>query len=226
MLHIFFVILFAALISADSQMHFWMGNASSYVTHARTTLYLPATPKPLMRHLSLWPGLGTTDGLLIQTVSMSAANVVKESASPTCVPWCIGASYYAPSAAGQIFGARVPAKPGAAVTIDYHYDPKSQRYFQDVKMGGKIVSRMSNHGAVGKQWYIGVESHEGGLQGTSPAHVYGQTTIWLAKPEPGLRFSKKLQETSFTPPVTRDGGRSWHIDTIRIGKVNFGLPDG
>lgn len=54
--------------------YFSLGPTNSWIREANTTLVLPTVPSPAADRLVLWPGMGTSDGDLIQAIALAVAN--------------------------------------------------------------------------------------------------------------------------------------------------------
>jgi hypothetical protein len=67
-------ILQAAGVSATTYgfgPYFSLGPTNSWIREANTTLVLPTVPSPAADRLALWPGMGTSDGDLIQAIAVA-----------------------------------------------------------------------------------------------------------------------------------------------------------
>lgn len=51
--------------------YFSLGPTNSWIREANTTLVLPEVPSPAVDRLALWPGMGTSDGDLIQAIAVA-----------------------------------------------------------------------------------------------------------------------------------------------------------
>ena len=208
---------------ATGNWHFWFDDAESHIVSMQTYLTLPAAPAPMMTDLSLWPGVPTASEILVQTFAMSAADQRGESAAPCAgAPWCIAASHYDPHDTHwkQTVAAYRPARPGETVMVDYRYDAATGNITQWAVMDGATVSYLSSHSGPGRYFGFSVESTGARQTGTSPAHVWRNTTIRLAQPEPGYN-AQSIRGTTYTEPTTPDGGLTWHVEEVSIGPHSF-----
>ena len=222
-MHLLVLLSLLSFTQAFGAYHFWNNNVTSYVTGAITYLTLPEAPDPMMPMLVLWPGLyASPGGILTQTLAMSAANPWAEGAGNACQgsPWCIVCSYYTASTERQTAGRYQAAAAGQTVMIQYQYDAATGNYTQWAVIDGATVSEVSSCAGTAPQWAISVESAANPQKGSSPAHVYRNSTVWFARPEPSTTFGS-LGDTTYTKPTTTDGGWTWHIDKISIGSYKF-----
>ncbi len=54
--------------------YFSLGPTKSWIREAKTTLIIPKVPSPQEERLTLWPGMGTNGGDLIQALAVSFQN--------------------------------------------------------------------------------------------------------------------------------------------------------
>lgn len=111
-------------------------------------------------------------------------------------------------------GKLVPADPGSRVTFHYKYNDGTAKYDQTVALNGVVVSSLSTSSGKAQGWGTAVEC-QGAACGTVPAHQYVGTTLVMNVADPNYYKTKGVTGATGNM-VTKDGGKTWTIDTISI----------
>lgn len=154
------VLLGAVSVSATTYgfgPYFSLGPTSSWIRESNTTLVLPAVPSPAADRLALWPGMGTSDGDLIQAIAVATKNPATECGGSTG-QWCVFASTLETE---QEYGKELPENAGTALVIHCmilgfpipwgswlmsridKYNDSTAKYDQTVSINGAVVSSLS-----------------------------------------------------------------------------------
>ncbi|PNP80928.1 hypothetical protein FNYG_05743 [Fusarium nygamai] len=185
--------------------------SGSWIREATSTLVLPDVPQGSTGVASLWVGMGTDKGDLIQSI---ADNWQSDE-------WSIFA--YTLTKTGDNSQLPVqdehqtPAKKGDRVTMHYKYDTSTQEYVQYVSINGKQVSTLSTskgHEAMG----FGSSVECGASDcGTIGAHQWVDTKIILDTADPNyIQTFGKGEGVTGGEMTTSDGGKTWVIsDPLR-----------
>ncbi|KAF5984893.1 hypothetical protein FCOIX_2371 [Fusarium coicis] len=180
--------------------------SGSWIREATSTLVLPDVPQGSTGVASLWVGMGTDKGDLIQSI---ADNWQSDD-------WSIFA--YTLTKTGDNSQLPVqdehqtPAKKGDRVTMHYKYDSSTQEYVQYVSINGKQVSSLSTskgHEAMG----FGSSVECGASDcGTIGAHQWVDTKIILDTADPNyIQTFGKGEGVTGGEMTTSDGGKTWVI---------------
>ena len=189
--------------------------SNSFIREATTTLILPKTNNPQTGNLALWPGMGTSDGDLIQGLAISVSDT-SAGCAKSSGKWCIIASTLETT---QKMGKAVPADPGSKVTFHYKYNDATKKYDQTVALNGVVVSSLSTDSGKAQGWGTAVECQQAAC-GTAPAHQYINTKLVMDVADP--RYDRTKGVTGATGNmVTKDGGKTWTIDTISIQSYTY-----
>ncbi|KAF4419171.1 hypothetical protein FACUT_11551 [Fusarium acutatum] len=178
--------------------------SGSWIREATSTLVLPDVPQGSTGVASLWVGMGTNKGDLIQSI---ADNWQSDE-------WSIFA--YTLTKTGDNSQLPVqdehqtPAKKGDRVTMHYKYDASTQEYVQYVSINGKQVSTLSTskgHKAMG----FGSSVECGASDcGTIGAHQWVDTKIILDSADPNyIQTFGKGEGVTGGEMTTSDGGKTW-----------------
>ncbi|KAF5642024.1 hypothetical protein F52700_3204 [Fusarium sp. NRRL 52700] len=190
--------------------------SGSWIREATSTLVLPDVPQGSTGVASLWVGMGTDKGDLIQSI---ADNWQSEE-------WSIFA--YTLTKTGDNSQLPVqdehqtPAKKGDRVTMHYKYDESTQEYIQYVSINGKQVSTLSTskgHEAMG----FGSSVECGASDcGTIGAHQWVDTKIILDTADPNyIQTFGKGEGVTGGEMTTSDGGKTWVIGDVNIPSFTF-----
>ncbi|RBR15256.1 hypothetical protein FVER53590_03468 [Fusarium verticillioides] len=185
--------------------------SGSWIREATSTLVLPDVPQGSTGVASLWVGMGTDKGDLIQSI---ADNWQSDE-------WSIFA--YTLTKTGDNSQLPVqdeyqaPAKTGDRVTMHYKYDDSTQEYVQYVSINGKQVSTLSTskgHEAMG----FGSSVECGASDcGTIGAHQWVDTKIILNTADPNyIQTFGKGEGVTGGEMTTSDGGQTWVISDSTI----------
>ncbi|KAI1842662.1 hypothetical protein JX266_011124 [Neoarthrinium moseri] len=199
--------------------YFSLGPTKSWIREANTTLVLPTVPNPAVDRLALWPGMGTSDGDLIQAIAVATANPATECRGTTG-QWCVFASTLESQ---QEAGTQSPQNAGAHLIIHYVYNDSTQKYDQAVSINGKVLSTLSTSSGNAQGWGTAVECQESACPGTVATHQYLDTTIVLNAADPTFGNTLALNEVSSSGLSTTDGGKTWVVKTIKVQQHTFNL---
>ncbi|KAL4732006.1 hypothetical protein ACLX1H_001009 [Fusarium chlamydosporum] len=210
--------------NAQTNVHFGpafsLGPTKSWIREATTTLVLPKVPGQKDR-LALWPGMGTSSGSLIQALAVSFADPNLECGGQPG-QWCTWASTLQEGT--QLGDKKVPAGPGAKLTIHYVYNDATQQYDQSVAIDGTIVSTLSTASGHAEGWGTAVECQDAACVGTVDAHDYLDTTILLDQADPSFGNTLGLTEATSSGLSSPDGGKTWAVGTISHKAFTFNFP--
>ncbi|KAI6873110.1 hypothetical protein KC343_g1406 [Hortaea werneckii] len=207
---------------------------NSFIREASTTLILPDVNSPQTGNLALWPGMGTSDGDLIQGLAISNTQGTSGCSAAGRGVWCIVASTLETT---QKMGEAVAAEPGSSVTFNYKYNDQTSQYDQTVSLNGEVVSRLSTSSGRAQGWGTAIECQQSAC-GTVPSHQYVDTKASPISPvmcnfsaaddaqlimdvaDPS--YIQTLGTTGATGDmVTDDNGKTWTIDTINIDSYTY-----
>ncbi|RBR04094.1 uncharacterized protein FIESC28_11632 [Fusarium coffeatum] len=210
--------------TAQTNVHFGpafsLGPTKSWIREATTTLVLPRVPGQKDR-LALWPGMGTSAGSLIQALAVSFADPGLECGGQPG-QWCTFASTLQGT---QLGGERkIPASPGARMTIHYVYNDATQQYDQSVALDGTVVSTLSTTSGHAEGWGTAVECQEAACVGTMDAHDYLDTTIILDQADPTFGNTLGMNEATSSGLSSPDGGKTWAVSKISHKAFTFNFP--
>ncbi|PSR97221.1 hypothetical protein BD289DRAFT_339109, partial [Coniella lustricola] len=202
-------------VQADFGSAFSTGPTSSdtYIVESWATLTLPAVPSDNEGDLSLWVGMGTSNGDLIQSIAenygtsdwaLYAYTLMETSAT----------SQYADQAVGSTGGA------GTAVTFHYKYDDSTGNYTQNVIVGGSVISTLSTSDGQAEGWGSAVECAASDC-GTVGAHTWSNVSIILSAADAAYIDTLALGEGVEATMTTADEGITWEVGTIEIPGYDF-----
>ncbi|KAJ0159638.1 hypothetical protein CTA2_9364 [Colletotrichum tanaceti] len=193
--------------------------SGSFIREATSTLVLPAAPAKNKGSASLWVGMGTSFGDLIQSIA-DHSNYDNTNSDK----WSIFA--YTLLKTGE--NSQMPvqtegtnASEGDKITMHYKFDDATQNYTQTVSINNKVVSTLSTKDGEAQGWGSAVECAAEDC-GTIGAHSWINTKIILDKKDPNyIRTLGKGQGVT-GDMSTNDGGKTWVVSTIEIPKFTFG----
>ncbi|VUC22892.1 unnamed protein product [Clonostachys rosea] len=211
-------------------------NSGNFIREAQSTLVVPATPNPIVGLLSLWVGMGTSAGDLIQALTENYPN---NGGTGVCDNlndhWC-ALTYTLKPSGDPATGALNVINAGDRVTshcwyirallsrssinsnIDVYNDATGQ-YDQSVLVNGVVVSTVST--TSGQAQGFGTAEECSVLPcGVVPSHQWLDTTIILDQAYPGYVDTKGIGSADATEFSSSDGGKTWHVDTITIHEWN------
>ncbi|KAK0653893.1 hypothetical protein DIS24_g5571 [Lasiodiplodia hormozganensis] len=207
----------AAQYSVRFGPYYSLGATTSYIVEAETTLYPGKTPDPQQDRMVLWPGMGTSNGQLVQSI-VSSSTETEAQCGGSSGQWCVFASTY--TGETQISGDAKPMSANQGVTINYKYDEASGNYTQTVSIEGQVVSTLSTASGKAQGWGTAVECQDE-CSGIVNAHTYQNTTIKLAAADSAFKGTLALNEATATELTSPDGGITWTVDKISIAQSSF-----
>ncbi|KAK2811298.1 hypothetical protein FQN50_002174 [Emmonsiellopsis sp. PD_5] len=187
--------------------------SDSFIREATSTLVLPDPPRGSSGIFSLWVGMGTSNGDLIQSI---ADNV--EGGDWSVFTYTLMKT--GDNSQEVIQGPSAPATPGDQVTMHYKYDDATGNYTQTVLVNGNAVSTLSTSDGYAQGWGSAVECAETNC-GTSGAHSWLDTEITLDVADPNYINTLFKGEGVTGDLVTNDGGKTWTASTIGIPEFTF-----
>ncbi|KAI5236750.1 hypothetical protein E4T43_08423 [Aureobasidium subglaciale] len=167
----------------------------NWIRTANSTLVVPAPPLPQKGLLSLWVGMGTSNGDLIQALVESYNDAIDAECGVLNGTWCAWTS--ALVAAGQQGGKQVVVRPGDEVGMN---------------SSGKALG-----------WGTAEECNQAPPAypcGLTPTHTWIDTTLILdqAQPDYSNTFGNNGAQGTLT---TSDGGKTWTSENITIEAWDF-----
>ncbi|KAH7082544.1 hypothetical protein BKA63DRAFT_133455 [Paraphoma chrysanthemicola] len=188
--------------------------SGSWIREATSTLVLPKVPTNNRGDASLWVGMGTSKGDLIQSI---AENYNQKD-------WSVYAYTListSPTSQMPIQAKGANAVAGDKITMHYTYNDASGNYTQSVLLNGKQVSTLSTSDGHAEGFGSAVECAAEDC-GTIPAHSWIDTVITLNTADPN--YSRTLGKgNGVTGDMsTSDGGKTWKVTTINIPQFTFG----
>ncbi|BCS19433.1 uncharacterized protein APUU_12261A [Aspergillus puulaauensis] len=187
--------------------------SDSFIREATSTLTLPKAPSGSSGDASLWVGMGTSNGDLIQSI---ADNWQSDD-------WSIYA--YTLLSTGEnsqmpVQGESSTAVAGDKVTMHYKFDDSTGNYTQTVLVNGESVSTLSTSDGQAQGWGSSVECAAEDC-GTMPAHTWTDTKIILDVADPNYINTMGKGEGVTGEMSTSDGGKTWTVTTIEIPEFSF-----
>ncbi|KAI3392486.1 hypothetical protein diail_5651 [Diaporthe ilicicola] len=214
----------SALAAAAASVNAAMGPAfstgpvssSSWIRESTATLVLPKAPTNNQGDASLWVGMGTSNGDLIQSIADNAQSENWSIYAYTLVSLGVGN--------GQtVVQDDTPssASPSDEVTMHYKYDDASGNYTQTVSVNGQVVSTLSTSSGKAQGWGSAVECAAEDC-GTMPAHKWTDAKIILDSADATYDRTLGLGQGVTGSMTTSDGGKTWDIGTFEIPEFTFG----
>ncbi|RHZ53265.1 uncharacterized protein CDV56_106733 [Aspergillus thermomutatus] len=187
--------------------------SNSFIREASSTLVLPQTVKGNNGDLSLWVGMGTSNGDLIQSIAdkyqSSDWNVFAYTLLKT------GDNSQRP-----VQGKSAVAKAGDHVTMHYEYNDATRKYTQTVLLNGKTVSTLTTSDGHAQGWGSAVECAATDC-GTVGAHSWIDTKIILDVADPNYKDTLGKGQGVTGDMTTADGGKTWTVSTIHVPQFTF-----
>lgn len=185
----------------------------TYIAESWATLTLPAAPSDNNGDLSLWVGMGTSAGDLIQSIAENYA----------ASDWSVYAYTLVETSATsqtpiQADGANADA--GVDVTFHYKYDESTGNYTQTVYKAGTVVSTLSTSDGKAEGWGSAVECAEENC-GTVPSHTWSNVSITLSAADASYSDTLGLGTGVDASMSTSDGGITWDVGTIAVPCWDF-----
>ncbi|CAH0054631.1 unnamed protein product [Clonostachys solani] len=211
--------------------------SGSWIREAYSTLILPASPTGSTGDLSLWVGMGTSYGDLIQSIADNW------SSSSSWEVFTYTLKKTGDNSQTPIQGPSFAAKAGDKIGFHYKYDDSTATYKQILSVNSVTVYTMSTEDGHAEGFGSAVECAETNC-GTVPAHSefsqilfvrnlfisanvfvftgWSGTTIILNTADPN--YSQTLGRSSGVTGgdlSTSDGGKTWTATKITIPKHTF-----
>ncbi|THX15096.1 hypothetical protein D6D13_02345 [Aureobasidium pullulans] len=221
-----------ALVAAGADAA--MGNAFSsgptadgnFIRLANSTLVVPEAPVPQVGLLSLWTGMGMSNGDLIQALVESYDGVADGECGLVHGDWCTYASVLEIVGCDQeqLGGRQIKTKPGDHVTLSYMYNDRTDAYDQYVYVNGVQTSNYtSSKGGKALGWGTAEECQPDYPCGLIPAHDWVDVVLELEKAQPN--YSDTFGNGGSTGTLkTIDGGKTWTGSKLHINEVYFDYP--
>ncbi|TIA31263.1 hypothetical protein D6C78_09046 [Aureobasidium pullulans] len=221
-----------ALVAAGADAA--MGNAFSsgptadgnFIRLANSTLVVPEAPVPQVGLLSLWTGMGMSNGDLIQALVESYDGVADGECGLVHGDWCTYASVLEIVGCDQeqLGGRQIKTKPGDHVTLSYMYNDRTDAYDQYVYVNGVETSNYtSSKGGKALGWGTAEECQPDYPCGLIPAHDWVDVVLELEKAQPN--YSDTFGNGGSTGTLkTIDGGKTWTGSKLHINEVYFDYP--
>ncbi|KAH8770988.1 hypothetical protein F5883DRAFT_666459 [Diaporthe sp. PMI_573] len=214
----------SALAAAAASVNAAMGPAlstgpvaeSSWIRESTATLVLPDVPSNNKGDASLWVGMGTSNGDLIQSISDNYQSDTWSIYAYTLVSLGVGN--------GQTVvqdDTPTQANPGDEVTMHYKFEDASGNYTQTVSINGEVVSTLSTSSGHAQGWGSSVECAAEDC-GTVPAHKWTEAKIILDSADASYDKTLGLGQGVTGSMTTSDGGVTWEIGTFEIPEFTFG----
>lgn len=202
----------AGTASAAFGPAFSTGQKGTFIREATSTLILPKGGNG--GSVSLWVGMGTTKGDLIQSIADNTGRP----------QWSIFAYTLVLKGDGTQEPVAAPGEDANAedrVTMHYKFDDRSQNYTQTVLVNGRQVSTLSTNSGHAEGWGSAVECQATDC-GTIPEHKWIDTKITLDKPNRGYSGTLRKDRGVVGDMTTSDGGKTWVVSDIVIPTYMFG----
>ncbi|KAI3391434.1 hypothetical protein diail_7358 [Diaporthe ilicicola] len=184
----------------------------TFVRESWATLVLPTPPSDNNGDLSLWVGMGTSNGDLIQSIAENLSSN----------DWSVYAYTLVSTSDSTQMPVQAPgstADAGTHVTFHYKYEDSSGNYTQNVLVNGEVVSTLSTSDGKAQGWGSAVECAEENC-GTVPAHTWINCSIILDTADTAYSDTLALG-TDVDASMTSEDGITWTIGTISIPGWSF-----
>ncbi|KAI1821304.1 hypothetical protein F4861DRAFT_542064 [Xylaria intraflava] len=186
---------------------------NSFIRESTSTLTLPSAPGNNAGDISLWVGMGTSNGDLIQSI---ADNWQSDQ-------WSIFAYTLlstGPHSQMPVQSQSTPAGASDKITMHYKFDDATQNYTQTVSINGNVVATLSTSDAHAQGWGSAVECAATDC-GTVPAHTWTDTEIIMDVADPNYINTLYKNPGVTGDMTTSDGGKTWTVSTITIPEFTF-----
>ncbi|GKT56021.1 hypothetical protein ColTof4_11569 [Colletotrichum tofieldiae] len=193
--------------------------SDSFIREATSTLVLPAAPANNKGSASLWVGMGTSNGDLIQSISDNS-NYDNTGTDK----WSIFAYTLLKTGDNSQMPVQTEgtdASEGDRITMHYKFDDASQNYTQTLSINDKVVATLSTKDGEAQGWGSAVECAAEDC-GTVGAHSWINTKIILDKEDPNYINTLGKGQGVTGDMSTSDGGKTWTVTTIEIPEHTFG----
>ncbi|KAM5349525.1 hypothetical protein ACJ41O_006030 [Fusarium nematophilum] len=187
--------------------------SNSWIREATSTLVLPDVPSGSSGVASLWVGMGTSNGDLIQSIADNWQSN----------EWAIFAYTLVKTGENSQMPVQddpTPAAAGDQITMHYKFDDASGNYTQYVSINGQEVSTLSTSSGHAQGWGSAVECGAEDC-GTIGAHKWLDTKIILDVADPNYVNTLGKGEGVTGDLTTSDGGKTWVASEINIPEHTF-----
>ncbi|KAH9993012.1 hypothetical protein F4779DRAFT_233903 [Xylariaceae sp. FL0662B] len=188
--------------------------SNSFIREATSTLVLPKSPSGSSGDTSLWVGMGTSNGDLIQSIADNW-----DSSSWSVFAYTLLST--GPSSQMPVQTDGTPADEGDHVTMHYKLDDATGNYTQTVSLNGAVVATLSTSDGRAQGWGSAVECAEENC-GTVGAHSWIDTEIILDVADPDYISTLGKGQGVTGDMSTSNGGKTWTVTTINIPEFTFG----
>ncbi|ETS81473.1 hypothetical protein PFICI_06475 [Pestalotiopsis fici W106-1] len=186
----------------------------SFIRESTSTLVLPAAPSNNNGIASLWVGMGTSNGDLIQSIADNWQSSTWDIYAYTLLST-------SPTSQMPVYGdGSADATANDQITMHYKYDDSTANYTQTVTKNGAVVSTLSTSDGHALGWGSAIECAENNC-GTMPAHTWINTQIIMDVADPNYINTLYKGAGVTGNLVTADGGKTWTVDTISIPQFTF-----
>ncbi|KAH6962645.1 hypothetical protein BKA56DRAFT_598018 [Ilyonectria sp. MPI-CAGE-AT-0026] len=188
---------------------------NSFIRESTSTLVLPNVPSGGSTDgiTSLWVGMGTSNGDLIQSIADNWQSSSWEIYAYTLLK--TGDNSQMP-----VQGPSGAAGEGDKITMHYKFDDATGNYTQTVSINGNTVSTLSTSDGHAQGWGSAVECAEDNC-GTVGAHSWIDTKIVMDVADPNYIDTLGKAEGVTGDMSTNDGGKTWTVTTINIPEFSF-----
>ncbi|KAI1758329.1 hypothetical protein F4782DRAFT_21817 [Xylaria castorea] len=210
---------------------------NSFIRESTSTLTLPRLPGNNAGDLSLWVGMGTSNGDLIQSIadtyqtgdwSIFAYTLLSTGRSfYLTLPACTRRDGIFAKDVVIVANSQMPVQSEATsasasdrITMHYKYDDGTQNYTQTVSINDNVVATLSTSDAHALGWGSAVECAEENC-GTVPAHTWTDTQIIMDVADPNYINTLGKSQGVTGDMSTSDGGKTWTVSTINIPEFTF-----
>ncbi|KAF9697483.1 hypothetical protein EKO04_003976 [Ascochyta lentis] len=186
----------------------------SWIRESTSTLVLPKAPSGNSGDASLWVGMGTSKGDLIQSI---ADNWNSDK-------WRIYAYTLLSTSATTQMPVQTDGTDAVGddkITMHYKFDDATGNYTQYVSINDKQLATLSTSDGHAQGWGSAVECAENNC-GTMPAHKWINTVITLDTADPNYDQTMGKGEGVSGEMSTDDGGITWKVTDINIPEFTFG----
>ncbi|KAG8623970.1 hypothetical protein KVT40_008946 [Elsinoe batatas] len=199
--------------------HFSTGptGPGNFIRTANSTLIVPRAPRPQMSLLSLWTGMGTSNGDLIQALVESYAGDLGNTGGGS--EWCSYTSTL--NGSGQVGGPQRVTKPGDRVKMSYMLNDETDMYDQYVYLNGELISTFSTASGRALGWGTAEECQPEAPCSIVPKHDWVNTVLVLDQPQLDYNNTFGSNKANGTLTTT-DGGKTWKGARITIGNWDSG----
>ncbi|KAI0151353.1 hypothetical protein BJ166DRAFT_388739 [Pestalotiopsis sp. NC0098] len=186
----------------------------SFIRESTSTLVLPSPPSNNNGDASLWVGMGTSNGDLIQSIAENWQSSTWDIYAYTLLST-------GPTSQMPVYGqGSSTANANDQITMHYKYDDSTGNYTQTVTQNGNVVSTLSTSDAHALGWGSAVECAATDC-GTVPAHTWINTQIIMDIADPNYINTLYKGSGVTGDLVTADGGKTWTVSTISIPQFTF-----